>query len=156
MGGISEPVSLAAARAAPIGLVGGVGLRRGGEMDAGLRQRQLAFGRAEPLIGRGGRVAHQQRLGIGEADILDGDADQAAGDEERILAALQHAGEPVERRIGIGAAHRLVPGGDEIVVLLADPCRRRARASAAAAIRALASSGGSRPQAKTSSSRLRK
>ena len=54
----------------------------------------------------------------------------------RVLAALQHPGEPVERGVGIGAAHRLVQRRDQVVVAVAATCRRararRVRRSASA------------------------
>ena len=53
---------------------------------------------------------------VGEADILDGEAHHAPGDVERVLAARQHPGEPIERRVGVGAAQRLVQRADEVVV----------------------------------------
>jgi hypothetical protein len=46
-------------------------------------------------------------------------AHQAAGDEQRVLAALQHPRQPVERRVRIAAAHRLMQRRDQVVVLLA-------------------------------------
>ncbi len=65
------------------------------------------------------RPSPAQRLRVGEADILGGEADQAAGDVAGVLAAGEHAGEPVERRVRVGAAQRLMQRGDEVVVLLA-------------------------------------
>jgi len=49
------------------------------------------------------------------ADILDRKADDAAGDIERVATAVQHPRKPIERRVGIGAPHRLVQCGDEVV-----------------------------------------
>ncbi len=50
-------------------------------IQAGLNDRQLAFGRAEEVVGVLGGEALHQRLGIGEADVLDGGAGQAAEQE---------------------------------------------------------------------------
>ena len=119
MGGPSVPVSCAAALAGFQADVGGVGFWRGGEMDHGLRQMQLGFGRADEMHGVLGGVADQQRGGIGEADVFGGRAHEAAGDEQQILAAGDHAREPIERRVRIGAADAFVQRGDEIVVLFA-------------------------------------
>src|SRR5690606_37381180 len=67
------------ARAAPGGLlrlVDGIRFGRGGEIEAGLRDRQLAFGAAEELVGVLGGEALHHRLRIGEADVLHRRADQ--------------------------------------------------------------------------------
>ena len=46
--------------------------------------------------------------------------------EQRILAGVEHAGEVIERRIGIRAAHRFMQRGDQVVVavlrLIVDRC----------------------------------
>ncbi len=118
IGGISEPVSRAIApRLAERG-VGGVRFRRGGEIDHQLRDRQFALGRAEPVVGVPGGERLHQRLRVGEADILDRGAGQPAQDVDRVLAAGQHARQPIERRIGIRAAQRFVQRADQVVVAL--------------------------------------
>ena len=90
-------------------------------------------GRAETVVGVLGRDGlSEQRLRVGQADILDGHAHQAAGDVERILAAVEHARKPIERRIGVRAAHRFVQRADQVVVAVLRTCRRAARAAAAA------------------------
>ena len=43
---------------------------------------------------------------------------QPAGEVHRILAALQHAHQVVERRVRVGPAYRFVQRGDEVVVLV--------------------------------------
>src|SRR5690349_23410680 len=43
---------------------------------------------------------------------------RSPGDEQRILAASQHPRQPIERRVRVGAADRLMQGRDEVVVLL--------------------------------------
>src|SRR4051812_10885259 len=67
-------------------LVGGVGFRRGGEIDHRLRDRELAFGMTEEIIGVLGGVADHQRLRIGEADIFDRHPHHAAREKQRVLA----------------------------------------------------------------------
>ena len=103
-------------------LVGGVGrvrFRREREVDDRLRQRQFALGRAEPLVGLPALEADGLRLRVGEADVLHRHAGDAPGEEARVLAALQHPREPVERGVGVRAAHRLVQRRDEVVVPVA-------------------------------------
>ena len=118
-GGISEPVSFAERQAALLRHVGGVRFGRGGEIEAGLDDRELALGRAEEIVGVLGGEALDQRLRVGEADILDRGAGQPAEQVERLLAGGQHPREIVERRLRVGAADRFVKRGDEVVMALA-------------------------------------
>ncbi len=87
----------------------GPGRRRLGEVQRALRQ-------AHPVDRAGRRVGDQQRLRIGVADVLGGEDDHPTGDEARVLAPLQHHRQVVEGGIDVGAAGRLDPGGDEVVV----------------------------------------
>ena len=87
-------------------------------------------GTAEEVEGVLGGIGDHERLRVGQADVLDRHADDAAGDEEPVLAAVEHAREIVERRVGVGAAHRLVQRRDQIVVARPAPCRRSARGAA--------------------------
>ena len=57
-----------------------------------LRQRQLALGRAQLLERLGRGQGQQQRLRVGEADILDRHPHQPAGEVARVLAALRACG----------------------------------------------------------------
>ena len=116
LGGSSEPFSLAAARRGLEGGVDGVRFRRGGEIDAGLREGQFALRRAEIVVGVLGGIGDDQRLRIGKPDVLHRHAHQPAAEIERVLAGVEHAREIVERRVRIGAAHRLVQRRDQIVV----------------------------------------
>jgi len=102
-----------------IGVVDRGGLRRHREVDHRLGERELAFRAAEPLIGLAGVERHAQRAGVGEADVLHRHADHAPADIQRIGAAVEHAHHPVERGVGIRAAHRLVQRRDLVVELLA-------------------------------------
>ncbi len=109
---------LRAAHRLPEAAVHGDRLRRGRQVDDGLRDRQLAFGRTEPLVHvpRGERLLHGLR--VGDPDVLVGEPHDAARDEQRVLAAVEHPGEPVQGGVGVGAAHGLVQGRDEVVVAL--------------------------------------
>src|SRR6185369_3618969 len=102
-------------------LVDGVALGRRREIDRALSERQLAFGSAELVVGLEGRHRQRQSLRIGVADVLAGEANQAAGHVERILAGRQHARQPVEAGVRVGVAQRLVERRDQVVVLLARP-----------------------------------
>jgi hypothetical protein len=66
---------------------------------------------------RGDRDLERARIGV--ADVLGGEDDHPPHDEARVLAALEHDREVVERRIGIGAARGLDPGRDRVVVAVA-------------------------------------
>ena len=80
---------------------------------------ELAFGAAEEVIGILGRQRHRQRIGIGKADILAGEAHQPPQQIQRFFTGGQHAFEIVERRIGIGATQRFVQRRDQPVMALA-------------------------------------
>ena len=96
-----------------------VGFGRYREIDDGLREREIAFRHADEIDGVARGHAEGKRVGIGEADIFDRHAHDAAGDVERIFAGFDHASEPVEGGVGIAVAHGFVQGGDQIVVFFA-------------------------------------
>src|SRR5262245_44133215 len=54
------------------GDVARVRFRRGGEIDRGLRQRELAFGRPQKVVSLLGSDRLYQSVWIGKADVLDG------------------------------------------------------------------------------------
>ena len=71
------------------------------------------------MEGVASRHADAQSLRIGEPDVLRSHPDQPAGYVQRLLAGLEHAGEPVQAPVGIGTANRLVQGRDQVEVLFA-------------------------------------
>ena len=71
------------------------------------------------LDGVGGRDRHLERARIGVADVLAREDDHPARDEARVLAALEHPRQVEERGVRIGAARRLDPRRDQVVVLIA-------------------------------------
>ena len=83
-------------------------------MDDALDQGQLALRRAQALVGLPGGEGLDEGLGVGQADVLDGEAHQAPRDVAGVLAADNHAREPVERGVGVGAAQRLVQRADKV------------------------------------------
>ena len=64
-------------------------------------------------------IALFQRARIGQADVLDRHAHQAAGEIQAVFAGFEHARQPVERRVGVGGTHALVQGGNQVEVLFA-------------------------------------
>ena len=64
-------------------------------------------------------IRQQQGVGVRQADIFRRQDAQAPGDEEGILAPLEHPGQVIHRRVGIGAAHALDEGRYDIVMHLA-------------------------------------
>ncbi len=76
------------------------------------------LGQTDVLDGAGDRIRGEQRLGIGEPDVLTREDDEAAGDEAGVLSGFEHACEPVEARVGIRAADRLDERGDDVVMLV--------------------------------------
>ena len=97
----------------------GVRLRRQRQVDRRLGEREPALRQPDVLDRVGGGDGDRQRLRIGVPDVLGGEDDHAPRDEARVLAALQHRGQVVQRRVGIRAARGLDPGRDVVVVLVA-------------------------------------
>jgi len=60
-----------------------------------------------------------ERLRIGQTDVLSGEDDDAPRDEHRVLTRVDHPHEPVERRVGVGSADALDERADRVVVLIA-------------------------------------
>ena len=104
---------------AAVSFVQGVGLGREGEVDHRLGQVHRTFRHADEVAGLIGGHGDLQRPRVGKPHVLAGKARHAAGDVERVLAGLQHARQPVHRRVRVGIAHGLVQRGDEVVVFLA-------------------------------------
>jgi hypothetical protein len=71
------------------------------------------------LDGLSRRDRDEQRARVGVADVLARGDHDAAREEPRILAALEHRGEVVHRGVGVAPAHRLDERGREIVVAVA-------------------------------------
>ena len=99
--------------------IGGIALGGAGKVHGALAQRDARLRHADGVDDAEGRVRQQQGVGIRQADILGGEDAEPPGDEEGILAAVQHARHPVNRRIGIGPAHALDKGGNDVVMHLA-------------------------------------
>ena len=99
--------------------VGGVGFRRGRQIDRGMRQRNPALGHADEFERRVRVHRDPQRVGIRQPDVLRGGNHQPPRDEARILAGMQHLRQPVERGVRIRAADRLDEGGNRVVVRVA-------------------------------------
>ena len=114
-----------------VGHVAGIALGRNRQVDHRLRQRQIAFRRTQPLVGGGGIVGDLHRARVGQADVFPRHAHDAARQVARIDAAVEHPAQPVQRRIRIGAAHRLVQRGNlvvERIAALVEPAQRVAQA----------------------------
>ncbi len=102
-----------------IGQIDGIALGRAGQINQGLRHGQFAFGTAETFLHRPGVEGQFQAARVGVADVLAGDADDAPRQIEGIDPAIQHAAEPVQRRIRRAPTHRFVQRGNLIVEILA-------------------------------------
>ena len=96
-----------------------VRLRRKREIHGGLGERVIRLRHTDEMRGLLRRARDDERLRVGETHVLAGEDDDAAGDEHRILARVDHAHEPVERGVRVRAAHALDEGRDGVVVLIA-------------------------------------
>ena len=59
-----------------------------------------------------------QRLRLSQPDILGGQNNQTPSDKQRVFSGMNHAGQPVERSVRRGAAHRFDKRGDGVVVAI--------------------------------------
>ncbi len=88
-------------------------------VDDRLGQVDAALGHADEVDRLGGGHGHLEGGRVGHADVFRGEDDDPAGDEARVLPRLDHAGQVVEGGVGVGAAHALDEGADDVVVLVA-------------------------------------
>ena len=86
--------------------------RRLGQDDAPLRPPDL-LQRLEASVGQ------QQRVGVGQPDVLRRRDDQPTRNELRILASLDHPRQPVDGRVRVATTDRLDEGRDDVVMHLA-------------------------------------
>ncbi len=103
----------------PLRHIDRIRFRRGCQIDHALGERDFAFGRTQKIIDILGGKRLNHGLRIGQPNIFDAGAHKAAGDVERLLAARQHAREPIESGIGIGTANGFVQRGDDVEMFLA-------------------------------------
>ena len=103
---------------APVCRVYAVRFRGGREVHHRLGECELSLRAAEEVIGvlRGER--ERKRPGIGEPYVFRRDPHQAPGNVQRVLAAGEHARQPVQRAFHVRAPHRFVQRRDQVVVLL--------------------------------------
>ena len=102
-----------------IGVVDRVRFSRDGKIDHRFRQCKFAFRRSQPLVDVGGAERDIECTRIGEADVFRGHADHAPRQITWVSAAIEHAAKPVQRRIGVGAAHAFVERRNLIVKIIA-------------------------------------
>ena len=101
------------------GHVGGIALGGGGQVDRGFGQGDPALGHANLGHHLKAGVGQQQGVGIGQTHVFRGTQAQAAGNEEGILTSVNHPGQVIDGRVGIGPADALDKGRNDIVVHLA-------------------------------------
>ena len=89
------------------------------KVDHALREREFTFGQADE-VERVFRVQRDaQRARIRKADVFGSESNEAPDDVERILTGLEHACEPVQGRVHIRVAQRLMQRRNDVVMLLA-------------------------------------
>ena len=114
-GAVLANVALGRRQRAP----GGVGLRRERQVDRRLGERVARLRQADVLDRLRGGGRERQRRRVGVADVLGGEDHHPPHDEARVLAALEHHRQVVQRRVRVRAARGLDPGGDVVVVAVA-------------------------------------
>src|SRR5688500_12141858 len=93
-----------------------VRLGGGRQVDHRFGQIELRLGKADVLDGVGGGGGHDEGHRVGYADVLRSEDDEAAGDEAGVLPRFEHAGQPVDAGVRVGAPDRLDEGADDVVV----------------------------------------
>ena len=101
-----------------------VGLGRLREVDDGLREVHVALGVAQEVARLVRGDGKGQRVGVRHADVLARHAHEAARDVQRVLAAHNHAEQPVQARVHITPAHTLVKCRDLFGEGLVDCCEK--------------------------------
>ena len=91
---------------------GGVALVGGGDVDGRLGNRDARLRPADEFGGLMRGVGEHERHRVGQAHVFGGADHDAARDEARVFAGVDHLGEPVERGVGVAAAHGFYEGGD--------------------------------------------
>ena len=108
-----------------------------------------ASGRPTNSTARAAASATTQAHRVGHADVLAGQDHQPAGDEAGVLPRFEHAGQPVEAGVGIGAADALDERADDVVVVVAAVAQRLGAEGGLGVgqvdVRAARRAGGSRP-----------
>ena len=99
--------------------LGSVALGGEAQVEGRLREVDAAFRIPDDLGRLECGVHNEQGLRVGVADVLGRADHDAARDELGVLAGIDHAGEPVERGIGIAPAHRFDERRDDVVVHVA-------------------------------------
>ena len=102
-----------------VGDVAGIAFGRSRQVQHGLGQGQFAFRAAQALIGVRGIIGHLQGPGVCQANVFPGHAHNAPRQIAWISPAIEHAHQPVQGGIGVGAAHAFVQGADGVVELFA-------------------------------------
>ena len=101
------------------GLVGAVALVRRGDVNGRLRDGNTRLRPADELRDLMRGLREHERHRVREAHVLGGADEDAARDEARVFAGVNHLRQPVERRVGVAAAHGLNERADGVVVRVA-------------------------------------
>lgn len=96
--------------------VSAVGLRGGSDVESGVGKGDAGFGHAAELNGVGSGGGDEECAGVGEADVFASADDDAAGEEAGVFAGFKEFGKPVERGVGVAAAHTFDESADGIVM----------------------------------------
>ena len=99
--------------------MGGVGLGRGSHQHHGIRQRQTGLRQTDGVGNVNSGLDDGDDLRPGQADILArADHQTAAGAGQ--VTRFQQTAQIVQRRVWVGAAHRLLVGRDDVIVVVAE------------------------------------
>ena len=101
-------------------VVGGIGFGGGGDQDHRVGQRDPCLWQAHLHRDVTGRPDDRDDLRIGKPHVLAGADHQPPAGRDQV-PRLQKAGQVVDGGVGVGAPHRLLVGGDDVVMLVPVP-----------------------------------
>lgn len=81
-----------------------------------MAQGDSRLGHADAFDEVPGGLGDHDPAGVGVADVFGCENCESSGDESWVFARVEHAGDPVDGGVGVGAADGLDHGGDGVVV----------------------------------------
>ena len=104
-----------------------VRLGRVGQVDHRVREVELRLGHAHELDRARRGIGDDEPVRVGHADVLRREDHEPPRDEARVLARGEHAREPVEAGVDVGAADALDERREHVVVLVVAVAQRAQR-----------------------------
>ena len=94
----------------------GIALAGGCDVERRFSNGDARFGPSDEFRRLNRRRRQHQRHRIGQPNVFRSVNHDAARDETRVFAGVNHLGQPVERRVGIAASHRFDECGNGVIM----------------------------------------